>query len=120
MKYILLLLLLITVNCKAQSPLQVDFSYLGISIQPSKCSDTLNLKIEKGEFKNLDIKIFLENCNGQCKFILTGKNDRVRLTGFYENAHDTLVRYKNSKIMGKSKGQIWSSIRIQKYLEPLA
>ena len=115
-----IVLLFFWTNCKAQDQLKLNYEDFGISFYPTKCIDTLDFKITKGEFENCNAKIFLEDCNGKNKFTITNKNNTTLLTGYYANAIDTLAVYNNAKIMGKaSQGQYYYQVRVLKYFSPL-
>ena len=115
----IILVLLFAVECRAQSILKLEYEYLRISFYPKKCIDTFDFQIPSGEFKNCWVKIFLEDCSGQCKILVVDKKNKTKLTGFYSNGFDTLTKYSFTKIMGKPKGHSYSKARLLNYLNPL-
>ena len=106
-------------SCTAQLNFKLDYTYFGISFYPKKCSDTLTLPVDNNEFKNCNAKIFLEDCSGQCKFLVEDKNHKLRVAGYYSNALDTLRKYNSAKVMGKPAGKSYYHVSVLEYLSPL-
>ena len=98
---------------------KIELKYFNISFYPNKCIDTFRTKIPSGQLKGDSISIFLNSCMGECKFIVTNRNDKIILSGNYSNSIDTLKSYKFTKFMGKPKDEYHYRVILMKHFEPL-
>lgn len=102
---------------KTHSQISLTYEEFGVSFSPKKCIDTLNFSLTK-QYPGYKLKIFLKDCKGECDFEVYDKKSKLRITGSYVNAIDTLSKYKGAVIRGLPRNIRKSRIRLIKYMVP--
>lgn len=99
---------------------QISLSYeeFGIFFYPKKCKDTLEFTLTK-HYPGNTLKLFLNDCGGECFIELRNKKKQLIMTGYYVNGPDTLQKYSFAKRVGPPFDKKYYSVLKIKYLSPL-
>lgn len=118
--FILLILAAIAYSNKASSQYNFSLSYeeFGIFFSPKKCVDTIEFTL-KGKYAGYKIKLYLKDCKGEAHFELFDKKKGLRISGNYDNAIDTLKKYRLGRYLAQPEGVEKYSISAIRYLYPL-
>lgn len=118
---IITLLLLVGQLCIRESAYgQISLYYedFGVFFYPQKQIDTLSFDVTQN-YPGCTLKLFLKDYGGECYFELYSQKHRLRMTGYFVNGPDTLVRYRYAKDLGFPHNKSHHSITKVKYLAPL-
>lgn len=96
----------------------LNYEEFGIFFSPKKCVDTIDFKLI-GKYQGYKLKLFLKDCQGEAYFELFGKKSELRMSGNYDNAIDTLKKYRLGRHLGENEGTEKYSVSLIQYLYPL-
>ena len=107
-----------SVNLHSQNYFYVHYDDFSVDYKPTKIPDTAIFKTLKAYPKSI-LKIYISDGNGKSYFELYDRNNLLKLTGYYSNSLDTLIKYKFSKSLGFTDGKSHYNVSLIKYLQPL-
>lgn len=101
-----------------QYKFSLNYEEFGVFFSPQKCIDTINFNL-KGKYQGYTLRLYLKDCKGEASFELFDNKNDLQMSGNYDNAMDTLKKYKFGRYLGESEGTEKYSISLIKYLYPL-
>lgn len=118
--YIILILCMCAVSNKASSQLFYNLEYeeFNVFFRPKNCIDTLEFKLSN-KYQGYRLRLFLKDCKGEAHFELFDKKNEMRISGNYDNAIDTLKKYKLGRYVGEPEGIEKYRVSAIQYLYPL-
>jgi hypothetical protein len=117
--YILLCWVIFSTNKSfSQDHLSLFYEEFNVFFSPSKCYDTINFNL-KGKYLGYKLRLYLKDFNGKAYFQLFDKKNELRIAGNFDNAIDTLKKYKFGKYLGESKDIVKYDVLAVKFLYPL-
>jgi hypothetical protein len=96
----------------------LSYEEFGIFFSPKKCVDTIDFTLSS-RYPGYKLKLYLKDCKGEAYFELFDKKNGLRMSGNYDNAIDTLKKYRLGRHLAQPDGIEKYSITAIKYLYPL-
>ena len=102
----------------SQYHFSLSYEEFDVFFSPKKCVDTIDFTLS-GKYSGYKLKMYLKDCKGEAYFELFDKKNELRMTGNYDNAIDTLKKYKLARYLGETNDIEKYRISAIKYLYPL-